>query len=188
MYEGNLVRLRSLEETDLDDIMDHINNYKMLRYMGHNLPYSRGDEEEWIRTTWDLRKTGKGYFFAFEEKQKKKFLGIIGLGNVSHINRSAEFVIAIHNPDDWNKGYGTDGLKVILSFSFDLLNLHSIMLQVHAFNKRGIRSYQKTGFKEVGRLREKHYLEGTYHDVVIMDIVEEEYHQLARSNDWPSIY
>ena len=187
MYEGNLVRIRSLEDTDLDDIMAHINNYQMLRYMGHHLPYSRGDEKEWIRTTWNLRKSQNGYFFAFEDKQTKKFWGIIGLGAVSHINRSAEFVITIHNPDDWNKGYGTDGLKVILSFGFDILNLHSIMLKVHSYNERGIKSYQKAGFKEVGKIRETHFIEGAYNDLIIMDILEEEFYQISRQSDWPLI-
>ena len=78
---------------------------------------------------------------------------------------------------------------MILSLGFDIINLHSILLNVNAYNKRGIRSYQKAGFKEVGKKRENHYLEGVYHDVIIMDILEEEYLQISRkkASNWPII-
>ena len=74
------------------------------------------------------------------------------------------------------------------SFGFDSLNLHSINLQVHEFNERAKKCYEKVGFKEVGKYRDFLYLEGVYHNSIIMDILKEDYLKIV-SNDpnWPRI-
>ena len=44
-----------------------------------------------------------------------------------------------------------------------------------AFNERAIACYKKCGFKEIGRRRKCVYIDGKYYDVVIMDILKEEF-------------
>ena len=51
MFEGEKVRLRAIELSDLDAIMQNWNNLKLRAYLGTFLPYSRQEEEEWIRST-----------------------------------------------------------------------------------------------------------------------------------------
>ena len=43
------------------------------------------------------------------------------------------------------------------------------------YNERAIHVYEKLGFKEVGRKREAHYLQGKYHNIVVMDILKREF-------------
>ncbi|RLI67681.1 MAG: N-acetyltransferase, partial [Candidatus Gerdarchaeota archaeon] len=43
------------------------------------------------------------------------------------------------------------------------------------FNKRAIRTYEKVGFKMVGKLRQAHFSDGKYHDVILMDILQDEW-------------
>ena len=49
------------------------------------------------------------------------------------------------------------------------------MLGAFAFNERAIHSYQKVGFKEIGRRREARLIAGKAWDVVMMDILEDEF-------------
>jgi RimJ/RimL family protein N-acetyltransferase len=188
MFEGKLTVLRGLELSDLDDIVEGFNYYPMRRYLAAALPVSRGQEESWIKSTWARRQEGSAYVFAIDIKSTKEFIGTISLESVSTVNRCASFGIAIYREKNWSQGYGTDAIKVILSLGFDILNLHSINLQVHPFNTRGIKCYEKAGFKEVGRYRDYIYLEGNYHDSILMDILKDEYVELASNDDtWPVI-
>lgn len=60
----------------------------------------------------------------------------------------------IGEEENRNKGYGTETLKLLISYGFDYLNLNNIMLSVYSFNGNAISCYKKVGFKEIGRRRE----------------------------------
>jgi len=49
------------------------------------------------------------------------------------------------------------------------------MLSVHDDNIAAISCYNKVGFKEAGRRREWIFKDGKYHDVIYMDILENEF-------------
>jgi RimJ/RimL family protein N-acetyltransferase len=55
------------------------------------------------------------------------------------------------------------------------MNLHRVFLRVHADNTRGIRCYQRAGFRQEGTLRESVFREGTYHDTLMMGILASEF-------------
>ncbi|MBC8249877.1 MAG: GNAT family N-acetyltransferase, partial [Anaerolineales bacterium] len=47
--------------------------------------------------------------------------------------------------------------------------------EVHDFNPRAIRCYEKCGFRHEGRLREARFSDGRYHDELMMGILREEF-------------
>jgi RimJ/RimL family protein N-acetyltransferase len=175
MYEGEKVRLRSIELSDLDAIMENWNNLKLREFLSNPIPFARDEEKEWIKSTWDARKTGRAYQFAIENKETKEFLGTAGLFDFDNIAKTCELGIAIHAEKNWGKGYGTDTMKVLLKFGFDYLNLHRIELRVMEYNERGVKTYEKVGFTHTGRKRKAHYKNGSYFDVLLMDILKEEW-------------
>ncbi|MFX0204840.1 MAG: GNAT family N-acetyltransferase [Candidatus Hodarchaeota archaeon] len=61
--------------------------------------------------------------------------------------------LVIFNPEYWNKGFGTEALKLIINYRFKNLNLYSIELEVFETDLRAQASYRKVGFREVGRRR-----------------------------------
>ncbi|MFX0095387.1 MAG: GNAT family N-acetyltransferase [Candidatus Hodarchaeota archaeon] len=180
MFEGKKVRLRSFELADLPDIMKHWNKIHLRRELGPVVPQSKEEREEWIKQTWESRKAGKAYVFALEELKSGRFLGHCSLNNVRAINRTASVSIAIYDENDRGKGFGTDAMRVVLKVGFDYLNLHRIGLNVFHTNPRGIRVYEKVGFKKVGELRHTDYVEGEYVNDVCMDILEDEYRKLYK--------
>ena len=82
----------------------------------------------------------------------------------------------IFNKEYWGKGFGTEALRVLIGeFAFKTLNLHLIELEVLSSNSRAYKCYEKAGFKEVGRWREAHFVNGEYVDGIIMDILRSEW-------------
>jgi len=177
-FEGEKVRLRPLEKSDLDEIMKHWNTYESRVGLGTVIPMSTMMEEEFIQSSHENTKSGKGYNFAIEDKETKEFLGTCGIDSIWQINRSAEIGIAIHNPENHNKGYGTDATICLLRVGFLVLNFHRLELWVMEYNKRAIHVYKKIGFKEIGVKREAHFLQGNYHDIYILDILAAEFREL----------
>lgn len=54
-------------------------------------------------------------------------------------------------------------------------------LQVYDYNLAGYHCYLKSGFKEEGRLRQRHFYKGAYHDLVEMGILKSEYEERERT-------
>jgi len=102
-------------------------------------------------------------------------IGNVGLHRIDWRNRNAELGIAIGERSYWNQGYGTDAIRTLLSLAFREMNLHRVFLRVDADNARGIRCYEKAGFRREGVLREAVFKEGAYHDQYIMSILQSEF-------------
>ena len=113
--------------------------------------------------------------FGIVETASDKLIGNCGLFDIDKINRNAEFGIFIGDKQYWNKGFGTEAAKLILDYGFNILNLHNIRLEVYDFNKRAIKSYEKAGFKIIGRRREAKIIGGKKYDEIYMDILASEF-------------
>jgi len=174
-FIGKKIILRALEKSDVDDIMKYWNVYESRVGLGSVIPMSSMMEEDFIKHSHEGAIKQKEYIFAIVNKETEEFLGTCGLGDFIWTSRSGVLGISIHNPDNHNKGYGTDAMDCLLRFGFNVLNLHRIELWVMEYNKRAIHIYEKLGFKEVGRKREAHYLQGKYHNIVVMDILKREF-------------
>ena len=181
MIEGERVRLRSFELSDLDEIMKHWNNMELRNLLGaaDQGPASRNDEEEFVRRTWKNRKERKAFTFAIETTADNKLIGGTGLFNINWTSRSAMIGISIYNPKYWSKGYGQESMNLMLGFAFQNLNLNRVGLDTFAFNKRAQKCYLKVGFKEVGRRRKASFIDGQYCDDIVMGILKDEW--LAKS-------
>jgi RimJ/RimL family protein N-acetyltransferase len=94
---------------------------------------------------------------------------------VDKVDRKAMFGIAIGEKAYWDKGYGQEATKLLLDYGFNLLNLNSVMLGVFSYNQRAISCYKKVGFKEIGRRRQARIIGGKKYDMILMDILAEEF-------------
>lgn len=113
--------------------------------------------------------------FAIVEKDTNKVIGNCGLHGVNEVHRRATFGIFIGEKTYWNQGIGTEATALILDYAFNIMNLNNIALEVVAYNQRAIRCYEKVGFKYVGKRRNHVFMAGKYHDVLIYDILAEEF-------------
>jgi len=87
----------------------------------------------------------------------------------------------------WNKGLGTEAVRILIEFAFGELNVNKIKLQVFSFNKRAIRSYEKNGFKIEGVLREEVYRNGQYYDEIVMGLLASEWKDRRSAGETRSV-
>lgn len=176
MYTGSLVRLRALEESDLDDILRFYNTLELRRFLGPPIVRSRRYMEQWLQKVSIQTPWRDGHLvMAVEEKETNDFLGIARLEDIMLPHSRAEVGISIYDPEKRGKGYGTDAMLVMLGIGFNILGLHSIYLDTMEDNERSIHVYEKIGFKRVGILRETEYIDGKRKGLLIMDILRKEF-------------
>ena len=116
-----------------------------------------------------------GQNFAVVLFDTDQLIGNISLMDIDHLNRTANVGIFIGEPENRNRGYGTEAMRLVLKYGFETLNLHNIMLHVHSDNQRAITCYSKSGFSEIGRRREALYKNGSFIDLVYMEILDTDY-------------
>ena len=119
----------------------------------------------------------KGYYHVFTivALEGDEPIGRCLLFNIDQVNRHAMLGIFIGEKRYWGQGFGQEAVALLLDYGFSLLNLNSVMLGTMAFNERAINCYRRVGFKEIGRRREARIVGDAKYDVVLMDILAEEF-------------
>lgn len=122
----------------------------------------------------DIAKKGSPVFTILDRATDMP-IGRCLLFAVNSVDRCAMLGIAIGEREYRGKGYGTEAIGLLLDYAFNLLNLNNVMLGVFSYNTAAIRCYQKLGFKEIGRRRQARLIGGKPYDVILMDILAEEF-------------
>jgi RimJ/RimL family protein N-acetyltransferase len=118
---------------------------------------------------------GQSHVFSIVDLRTEAPIGRALLFGLDPVNRAAMLGLFIGDRTYWGRGYGQEATRLLLDYAFNLLNLHSVMLGAFAFNERALAAYHKLGFREIGRRREARTVAGKAYDVVLMDMLEDEY-------------
>ena len=174
MFIGERVRLRPLERGDLPRFVRWFADPEVRWHLSIYLPFSLAQEEQWFDGLLDRLKSEQTVLMAIETTDGV-LIGNVGLDAINWKNRNAELGIVIGEKEYWNQGYGTDAIRTMLQVAFGQMNLHRVFLRVDADNPRGIRCYEKVGFRLEGTYREAAYRDGAYRDQHMMGILETEF-------------
>lgn len=170
--DGKSIYLRFVLESDFDEYYAFLQDPESNRLTGTQTVFTHEDVSTWIKKISVIH-DDRVDFMIFS-KDSDHFLGEVVLNEIDSINRSANIRVGI-NLQHSSKGYGTEAMMLMLRYGFEKLKLHRIHLGVYAFNPRAIHVYEKIGFQREGILRDDLYLDGEYHDMIMMAILEDEF-------------
>jgi RimJ/RimL family protein N-acetyltransferase len=165
---GERVLLRALEERDLDRIWEAYQDFDLqLTTDGDAPPMS----DRQVRDFWAKRITDPApdmRYFAIEplagHPGAGQFAGMCNLHDIDMRNRHAELGLWLASADIRGKGYGTDAVRTLLPYAFEVARLEKVYLTVSDFNEVGLRCYERVGFRYEGWLRHQIYYQGRYWD------------------------
>jgi RimJ/RimL family protein N-acetyltransferase len=168
--EGELIRLRAMEEDDLGPLNALINDPDVLQHLDV-IPF--GQPLAGIREWWEsTRGRDDAAVFAIETLPGEP-IGVCSLEGIDPGARTATLGIWIGQPH-WEKGYGTDAMRTLCRFAFEHMNLQRITLAVLDSNPRARAVYEKVGFEHEGTLRRARFRGGRYVDVHVMGLLVED--------------
>ena len=177
LLRGKLVRLAAVEPKAMAEAMIFWNRDSEYQRLGMIEPanqYSVKKLTGWSEKDQENDRT-KDYVFAIHVIETDLLIGICNLGGEIFPHGEGFVGLGIGEREQWNKGYGTDAMMVILSYAFRELNLRRVALSVSANNPRALRSYGKAGFIVEGRMRDFFLRDGKRWDIVFMGILREEW-------------
>ncbi|NOX87972.1 MAG: GNAT family N-acetyltransferase [Calditrichaeota bacterium] len=97
---------------------------------------------------------------------------------IDWVGRMATFYIAIAESKNRSKGYGSEATRLMIAYAFDTLNFNRVQLHVSADNERAVKTYQKTGFRIEGTLRQAMFFGNRYHDFYVMGILKQDWEKI----------
>ena len=164
-------RLRSITEADLPDYVRWLNDPEVTEFTAmESGSITLEGEREWFEHISDPDSRIRNWAIEVDGRH---------IGNCAlHLDASGQtagFGIVIGDKGQWGKGYGTAALREVLRIGFEEMGLHRIHLDAFAGNARGIRCYEKCGFRHEGLHRKARLKRGQWIDVVSMAILREEY-------------
>ena len=169
---GDNIYLSPISVDDVEEYAEMVNNIEVSVGLGCVVYTNIMDFESEKEFLISVKKEK---MFAVRLLENDELLGNIGFNSLDIINRNGALGVLIGNPRHQRKGYGTEALKLILDYGFSFLNLRNISLSVFEYNEAAYNLYKKAGFKEVGRLRKAVEIMGKTYDVIIMDMLKEEF-------------
>ncbi|MCH7810701.1 MAG: GNAT family N-acetyltransferase [Chloroflexi bacterium] len=170
--EGELVLLRPRVDEDLALFARWHGNPDVRHWLHMSETPTQTLELE--RQRWQVARNDPARISFVIETLDGVPVGNIALIGVDATHRRAELGIAIGEKGDWGRGYGTDAIRVILRYAFEVLNLRRVELITDIDNERGIRAYEKCGFVREGVLRAKRMRYGEPLDMLIMAVLRED--------------
>jgi RimJ/RimL family protein N-acetyltransferase len=171
IIQGASVRLRPLEERDLPTCVEWMHDHEVTRWLASvgEAP-TLAEEQDW----YDRRRADPDSVMWALETEEGRLIGNVEL-RITPGARRAEMGIVIGDRSAWNKGYGTNTVRMVLQYAFEELELNRVDLTTDEENHRAIRCYEKCGFVREGLLRQHRLVDGSFGNTLVMAVLREEW-------------
>ncbi len=166
---GERIILRALRETDRCVVAAN-RNPEFLRMVGA----SQGSERKKDNNAFEQALADPLHWAV---TINDRCIGTAFIHSLMKNDKRARYAIGIFEASDWGKGFGTETTRIVLGHAFYQLELHRLDVRVLEYNKRAIRCYGKCGFVREGIERESAFVDGRWHNDLIMGILAHEYEQ-----------
>ncbi|AYX90104.1 GNAT family N-acetyltransferase [Staphylococcus cohnii] len=163
------MKIRALEETDLD-FVHHLNNeYSIMSYWFEE-PYQSLSELQSLYKKHLLDESERRFIIENDSER----IGVVELVEIDFIHSNCEIQIIV-DEGYGGKGYASQAFKMAIDYAFLVLNLHKIYLFVDVTNEKAVHIYQKQNFKIEGTLQEHFYTRGKYNDCHVMGLLKDDW-------------
>lgn len=160
MYKENIendrIRLRLIEEKDIEQLRLWRNNVRNSKYFFDNSFISSESQKQWFQC---YLSNDRDLMFMIEEKDSSDILGFrpIGMAAIYHIDykrHEAEIGRFLLGEElVRGKGLGFSTVSLVCDYARRYLKLEKLYLEVVTSNTIAIKTYSKAGFVEVGQMK-----------------------------------
>lgn len=177
--EGEKVFLRAVEAADAERVQRWVNAVEGA-FWPQVAPgaYSRRSQETWL-TRMGGNMDSSVRLFAIDTTDARH-IGLIQLWQINWIHRRCNLALLIGEPDYRGRGYEEDAVRTLTYFAFQTLNLHRVQVSLPDLAGARIQAFRDAGFVEEARLTQSLYLDGAYHDTIILRALAGEWQQDRR--------
>jgi len=177
VLQGDRVTLRRPRPVDAEARLRLRADPEIHRMYGGSLadlrPMTKEGAERWVEQLLD-----HDYAWVIEAGS---LIGQIRLDHVDFRDRRASLAVGIEDRARLGIGLGTEALALVLEYAFRALKLHRLSVRVVEYNTRAIRAYTKCGFVIEGTERDAAFVDGNWHNDIMMGILDCEYENMREN-------
>jgi len=162
------VKLRSVSIEDYEPLFLWVNDRDTRIQSGAFKPVSWIEHKKWIE---EILQAKDSEVLIIANRTDESAIGHVLLTEISSVHRSCSLSIRIGSEVNRNKGLGTEAMALLLEYAWRDLGLNRIQLTVRTDNERAKRSYQKSGFRVEGKMRDAVFVDGEFRDLELMAIL-----------------
>jgi len=147
------LRIRSLRDDDLADLVALIGNWEVARWVSKvPHPYSPADGRGWIALVRQDHATGRPRRFAIALKDTDHLIGGVGLDG-STGDESDEPALGYRSGEPyWGNGYGREAVAAVIDYGSHTLGLETIRAYTDPSNIASQKVLLHCGLKGVGEI------------------------------------
>ena len=168
--KGDNIYLRALEPEDLEFIHAIENDESIWEISNTQTPYSKFLIKQYLE---------HAHKDIFEVKQlrlvisnyENMALGMIDLFDFDFKNSRAGVGILVKETKNRQLGYGKEALQLLINYSFTHLGLHQLYCNISEENKASIKLFTSQGFNQIGLKEDWNYVDGTYKNEYIFQLL-----------------
>jgi diamine N-acetyltransferase len=166
------INLRALEPEDLEFLYNIENNESFWEISHTQTPFSKYILKQYIENAHLDIFEAKQLRLLIEDASTKKQIGMIDLFDFNPQHKRAGVGILIH-PDFQEKGFATEALSLLITYSFSHLYLHQLYANITSDNSKSIALFTKQQFKKVGVKKDWILSEGKFKDEILFQLIKD---------------
>ncbi len=148
------LRLRSLHDDDLAELVDLIGNWEVARWVSNvPYPYSEADGREWTALVQQDHATGRPRRFAIAMKETDQIVGGVGLDGSTGDESDEPSLGYWLGQHYWGKGYGREAVAAVIDYGFRTLGMETIRAYTDPGNVRSQKVLRHCGLVHVGEIK-----------------------------------
>lgn len=168
---GEKVRLVPLEKEHLENCLKWLNDSEVMRWTKRVIPLHRAQEDKFLERMVESR---DDVAWAIHD-ENDRHIGVSGIHRIDWQYRSGMTGTIIGEKSAWGRGYGSDTMRTRTRWAFEELGLHRLQSGCFVENEASKRCLEKAGFRVVGTLRKRIWRAAAWHDLYLMEILEEDW-------------
>ena len=172
--KGVQIYLREVQISDVNvNYYGWINDPEVTRYLEvRNIPQSPENIKKYVQA---MDGNADEIFLAICLREDGHHVGNIKLGPINWLHRFAEVSLVIGEKQFWGKGIGTEAVRLVSHFAFDVLNLHKLKSGCYEENIGSTKAFLKAGFVQEGILKSQWYLNGRHRNEIVLGLCREDF-------------
>ncbi len=161
MLDGENLYFKRLSIDDAIDIHRVASKAEVVKYIGWDLSKSFEDTLELIKGMMEKELRGASLYASVVHKETEKIIGTCMFFNFDLEAKHAEIGYVL-NSCFWNKGYGSEIVRIMTDFAFEYLQLHKLHARAVDVNIGSSKVLERNGFILEGNLRDYYYIDDKY--------------------------
>jgi len=172
--ESERLIYREINSEDVEEIFKIYSNPEVAKYDWFTPINTKDDALSIINCYKKEFENKEEITWGVARKNDNKIIGYCNLGSFDDDSIRSEIGYGF-NREEWNKGYATEAIKVLVKFGFEVMSFNRIEATVTLGNDASIKALKKANFVQEGVFRERTIMKGKFEDDVILAILKKDY-------------